>query len=74
MTELRATARLQLHEGFTLHDAAAQVPITVIPCCTDFAAFPPVTAEKRIAARAELGISQSAKVAGHLYLGRAVKR
>jgi (1->4)-alpha-D-glucan 1-alpha-D-glucosylmutase len=26
MTELRATARLQLHEGFTLHDAAAQVP------------------------------------------------
>jgi (1->4)-alpha-D-glucan 1-alpha-D-glucosylmutase len=26
MTELRATARLQLHAGFTLHDAAAQVP------------------------------------------------
>lgn len=26
MTELRATARLQLHAGFTLRDAAAQVP------------------------------------------------
>ncbi|WP_277374717.1 malto-oligosyltrehalose synthase [Pseudomonas sp. AA-38] len=26
MTELRATQRLQLHKGFTLHDAATQVP------------------------------------------------
>ncbi|MCC8536213.1 malto-oligosyltrehalose synthase, partial [Xanthomonas codiaei] len=26
MIELRATARLQLHAGFTLHDARAQVP------------------------------------------------
>lgn len=26
MTELRATQRLQLHKGFTLRDAAAQVP------------------------------------------------
>lgn len=42
-------------------------PISVIPCCVDLAAFTPVTAESRAAARRELGISDHAKVA--VYLG-----
>jgi glycosyltransferase involved in cell wall biosynthesis len=38
----------------------------VIPCCTDFDAFPPVTAASRSAARAALGIPEDARVAAYL--------
>jgi len=41
-------------------------PITVIPCCVDFDAFPAVTARSRTSARKELGIDQSAIVAAYL--------
>ncbi|HKP34629.1 MAG TPA: glycosyltransferase [Sphingomicrobium sp.] len=41
-------------------------PITVIPCCVDFAAFPPVTAEARSAARQALAIEPEARVAAYL--------
>lgn len=41
--------------------------ITVIPCCADLAAFPPVTPERRRDARARLNISAEARVA--VYLG-----
>ena len=42
-------------------------PITVIPCCVDFDAFPPVSEKARIAARRELGISERGTVP--VYLG-----
>ena len=41
-------------------------PIAVIPCCVDFDAFPPVTAEARSAARRALGIAPEARVAAYL--------
>jgi glycosyltransferase involved in cell wall biosynthesis len=41
-------------------------PITVIPCCVDFAAFPPVSKAERAKARGELGIDPSATVAAYL--------
>jgi glycosyltransferase involved in cell wall biosynthesis len=47
-------------------DPAAGPPITVIPCCTDFGAFRPITAKGRAAARRLLGISASAPVAAYL--------
>ena len=40
--------------------------ITVIPCCVDFEHFPLVTAAARQAARAALGIPETAKVAAYL--------
>ncbi len=46
--------------------AATETPISVIPCCADFAAFPPVTPDKRAAARAALGIASGARVAAYL--------
>lgn len=42
-------------------------PITVIPCCADFGAFPPIQASDRTAARRLLGIEPNARVA--VYLG-----
>ena len=45
---------------------AAGPPITVIPCCVDFVAFPPVTAENRAQARRLLGISPKSRVAAYL--------
>ena len=47
-------------------DACAGPPITVIPCCVDFDAFPAVTSESRAAARRELGIEPSSAVAAYL--------
>jgi len=41
-------------------------PITVIPCCVDFDAFPPVDSEARRAARDLLGIPDEATVAAYL--------
>jgi glycosyltransferase involved in cell wall biosynthesis len=41
-------------------------PITVIPCCVDFGAFPPVTATNREAARRALAIAPDATVAAYL--------
>jgi glycosyltransferase involved in cell wall biosynthesis len=41
-------------------------PITLIPCCTDFEAFPAVTPDSRRAARALLGIPDNARVAAYL--------
>lgn len=41
-------------------------PTTVIPCCTDFEAFPSVTGASRSAARALLGIPGDARVAAYL--------
>ena len=41
-------------------------PITVIPCCVDFDAFPAVTTARRAAARRELGIAPDATVAAYL--------
>jgi glycosyltransferase involved in cell wall biosynthesis len=41
-------------------------PITVIPCCVDFDAFPAVTSTDRAAARRLLGIERHAKVATYL--------
>jgi glycosyltransferase involved in cell wall biosynthesis len=41
-------------------------PITVIPCCTDFDAFPPVSALDRTASRERLGIPLEATVAAYL--------
>jgi glycosyltransferase involved in cell wall biosynthesis len=41
-------------------------PITVIPCCVDFEAFPPVTEVGRASARRLLGIDPDAKVAAYL--------
>ena len=41
-------------------------PITVIPCCADFAAFPAVDAAKRASARNLLGIPADATVVGYL--------
>jgi glycosyltransferase involved in cell wall biosynthesis len=46
---------------------ARELPITVIPCCVDFAAFPAVTDTARTAAREKLGIAKGARVA--VYLG-----
>jgi glycosyltransferase involved in cell wall biosynthesis len=45
---------------------SAGPPISVIPCCVDFGAFPPVSAERRTAARALLNISPEATVAAYL--------
>ena len=42
-------------------------PITIIPCCVDFSAFPPVSAEARGTSREQLGIPPKATVA--VYLG-----
>ena len=42
-------------------------PITIIPCCADFDAFPPVKAADRAAARQLLAIKSDARVA--VYLG-----
>jgi hypothetical protein len=39
------------------------VPVTVIPCCADFAAFPPITSAARSAARTRLGIATDVTVA-----------
>jgi glycosyltransferase involved in cell wall biosynthesis len=44
----------------------ARAPITVIPCCVDFDAFPPVTPRARASARRRLGIGPKTKVAGYL--------
>ena len=41
-------------------------PITVIPCCVDFDAFPAITATARSEAREKLGISPSARVVTYL--------
>jgi glycosyltransferase involved in cell wall biosynthesis len=41
-------------------------PITVIPCCVDFDAFPAITDNARAAARQQLGISPSARVVTYL--------
>lgn len=41
-------------------------PITVIPCCVDFAAFPPVSKAERARARGELGIDPNATVTAYL--------
>jgi glycosyltransferase involved in cell wall biosynthesis len=48
-------------------DPAVGPPISVIPCCTDFDAFPRITSNDRAAARRSLGIGADAKVA--VYLG-----
>jgi glycosyltransferase involved in cell wall biosynthesis len=44
----------------------ADPPISVIPCCVDFDAFPPVNKDARSAARAALGIVDEATVAAYL--------
>lgn len=49
-----------------LTPAAASVPIHVIPCCVDFAAFPPVDAPRRAAARIALGIDANRRVCAYL--------
>jgi len=41
-------------------------PITVIPCCVDFAHFTIASAEQRLAARAELGLDPGAPVLAYL--------
>ena len=41
-------------------------PITVIPCCVQFDAFPPVTVQDRASARQRLGIAEDAKVTAYL--------
>ncbi|WP_300974839.1 glycosyltransferase [Sphingomonas sp. LHG3406-1] len=41
-------------------------PVTVIPCCTDFEAFPPVTSGARSEARALLSIPDEVTVAAYL--------
>lgn len=41
-------------------------PISMISCCVDFDAFPPVTAEIRSAARQALGIAPEARVAAYV--------
>ena len=46
--------------------AAAATPISVIPCCAEFDAFPPVTPERRAAARQSLGIAPEVRVAAYL--------
>jgi glycosyltransferase involved in cell wall biosynthesis len=47
-------------------DPAFGPPITVIPCCTDSAAFAPVTSRDRAAGRKALNIPADAKVATYL--------
>ena len=44
----------------------AGLPITVIPCCADFGLFAPLTADRRAAARAELGIGGAAPLLVHV--------
>lgn len=44
----------------------ASKPVSVIPCCADLAAFPPITPERRDAARAGLAIPAEARVAAYL--------
>ena len=46
--------------------AGSAAPIHVIPCCTDFAAFPPVDAPRRAAARAAMGIAADRRVCAYL--------
>lgn len=41
-------------------------PITVIPCCVDFGAFPAVNSAQRAAGREQLGIAADATVAAYL--------
>lgn len=41
-------------------------PISVIPCCVDYDAFPPVTKQQRASARQLLGIPADARVAAYL--------
>jgi glycosyltransferase involved in cell wall biosynthesis len=45
---------------------SAGPPISVIPCCVDFGAFPPVSPKRRTPARALLNISPDATVAAYL--------
>jgi len=47
-------------------DPNAGPPISIIPCCVDFEAFPPVTAAGRASARAELRIGTRTRVAAYL--------
>ena len=47
-------------------NAEAGPPISVIPCCVEFGAFPPVTSKDRAAARDLLGIPKDARVAAYL--------
>ena len=42
---------------------ATNPPVTVIPCCIDATAFPPIDASLRAEARADLGIAPDARVA-----------
>jgi glycosyltransferase involved in cell wall biosynthesis len=55
-------------EGKSVLTAGKDVraPITVIPCCVDFDAFPPVIPSRRTEARELLRISPKAKVAAYL--------
>lgn len=55
-----AARRILLARSDRTSSAAA---IDVIPCCVDRSAFPPVTAQARELARAELGIDPEARVA-----------
>jgi hypothetical protein len=47
-------------------DPDAGPPISVIPCCVDFEAFPPITPAARIQARDQLGIGAGTRVAAYL--------
>jgi glycosyltransferase involved in cell wall biosynthesis len=49
-----------------LEHKALRAPVSVIPCCVDFDAFPPVDASDRADARRRLGIRADAKVAAYL--------
>ncbi len=42
------------------------MPISVIPCCADFAHFPLITSEKRASARGALGIAPASRVLAYL--------
>ena len=53
-------------EQMVARDLSDLAPITVIPCCTDFAAFPPITSSARNAARELLQIDPQAPVAAYL--------
>lgn len=46
--------------------ASKDVPITIIPCCVDFAHFPLATSDARAAARQRLGIAEDALVLAYL--------
>jgi glycosyltransferase involved in cell wall biosynthesis len=61
IVSLTEEGRRVLIEGF-----AVTKPITVIACCVDFEAFPPVMSSDRVTARKALGIAPTAKVAAYL--------